>query len=134
MVLGGAATLWGPIVGAIVYVYLETTTCEAGSATGADKGTLASVTDWLFSWLTGSPASLILAIVLLIMMFVAPFGIVGLLRRLAAHVVHIVPAPPGGGDEAAARGATEPDVEFVPADPFDPGPSNTGPSITGGDP
>ena len=30
MVLGGAATLWGPIVGALVYVYLETTTREAG--------------------------------------------------------------------------------------------------------
>ena len=72
MVLAGAsaaskaATLWGPIVGAIVYVYLETTTREAGSASGTDKGTLANVTDWLFSWLTGSPASLILAIVLLI--------------------------------------------------------------------
>ena len=40
MVLGGAATLWGPIVGAIVYVYLETTTREAGAASGADKGAL----------------------------------------------------------------------------------------------
>ena len=134
MVLGGAATLWGPIVGAIVYVYLETTTREAGAASGADKGALANITDWLFGWLTGSPASLILAIVLLIMMFVAPFGIVGLLRRLAAHVVHIVPSPPGGGSSVQPAGATEPDVEFVPADPFDPGPSNTGPSITGGDP
>lgn len=133
MVLGGAATLWGPIVGAIVYVYVETTTREAGAAQGADQGSLASVTDWLFGWLTGSPASLILAIVLLVMMFVAPFGIVGLLRRLAAHVVHIVPAPPGGGTSLLPAAAAEPDLEFVPADPFDPGPS-AGPSITGGDP
>ena len=41
----------------------------------------------LFGWLNGSPATLILAILLLVLMFVAPFGIVGLLKRLAAKVV-----------------------------------------------
>ena len=125
MVLGGAATLWGPIIGAIVYVYLETNTREAGAATGPGKSWFARATDWLFSWMTGSPASFILAVVLLIMMFVAPFGIVGLLRRLTAHVVHIVPAPPGG-TKVPPDGMDESDLEFVPADPFDPGPSNTG--------
>jgi hypothetical protein len=49
----------------------------------------------LFGWLNGSPATLILAILLLVLMFVAPFGIVGLLKRLAAKVVQIVPKPAG---------------------------------------
>jgi branched-chain amino acid transport system permease protein len=124
MVLGGAATLWGPIVGAIVYVYLETSTREAGAATGGG-GWFSQAVDWLFGWMTGSPASFILAVVLLVMMFVAPFGIVGLLRRLAARVVHIVP-PPTGGTKVPADGDEETDDEFVPADPFDPGLSTAG--------
>jgi hypothetical protein len=49
----------------------------------------------LFGWLNGSPATLILAIALLVLMFVAPFGIVGLLKRLAAKLVVIVPKPAG---------------------------------------
>ena len=49
--------------------------------------------DWLN--IEGSPATLILAIILLLMMFVAPFGIVGLLRRLARRFVVIVPRPAG---------------------------------------
>lgn len=88
MVLGGAATLWGPIVGAFAYVLLDSRTREAGE-TGE------GVVGWLFGWMTGSPATLILSIVLLIVVFVAPFGIVGLLKRIAARFVVIVPRPAG---------------------------------------
>ena len=60
---------------------------------------------------TGSPASLILAIVLLIVVFVAPFGIVGLLKRLAAKVVVIVPSPAGRAtDESQLLVTTEADA------------------------
>ena len=88
MVIGGGATLWGPIVGGFVYVYVEVRTREWGEEDGGLVGAL-------FGWLNGSPATLILAIVLLVLMFVAPFGIVGLLKRLAAKVVVIVPKPAG---------------------------------------
>lgn len=90
MVLGGAATLWGPIVGAIAYVAVETRTREA-AADGE------GVIGWLFGWMSGSPASLILALALLAMMFVAPFGIIGLLKRLAAKVAVLIPSPAGTG-------------------------------------
>ena len=71
MVIGGGATLWGPIVGAFAYVAVEVRTREWG---GGESEGLVGV---LFGWLNGSPATLILAIVLLVLMFVAPFGIVG---------------------------------------------------------
>lgn len=94
MVLGGAATLWGPIVGAIIWVLLDTTTREAGSG---DEGVLSTVFDTFFGWLDGSPATLILGLVLLGLVFVAPFGVVGLLKRLVARIVVIVPPPAGTG-------------------------------------
>jgi branched-chain amino acid transport system permease protein len=88
MVIGGAATLWGGIVGAVLYVIVESRTREWGS----DREGLVGL---LFGWLKGSPATLILAVLLLVLMFVAPFGILGLLKRLAAKVAVIVPAPAG---------------------------------------
>ena len=88
MVIGGGATLWGPIVGAFVYVLVENRTREWGAESAGIVGVL-------FGWLNGSPATFILAIVLLVLMFVAPFGIVGLLKRLAAKVVVVVPRPAG---------------------------------------
>jgi len=99
MVLGGAATLWGPIVGAIAYVFIETTTRDLGDD---PDGPVGWVYDKLFGWMSSSPASLILAVVLLVLMFVAPFGIVGLLKRLAAKLVVIVPNPAGTGTHLPA--------------------------------
>jgi len=107
MVFGGAATLWGPIVGAVVYVFVENKTREAGADSGGVLG-------FLFGWMSSSPASFILAVLLLIMMFVAPFGIVGLLKRLAAYFVVVVPSAAGTGtnlpeiDEGEAPAIDEP--------------------------
>lgn len=114
MVLGGAGTLWGPIVGAVAYVLLDTRARRWGA--GSDDNT--GITKFLFGWLTGSPAALILAIVLLVMMFVAPFGIVGLLKRWAAKLVVLVPRLAGTG--STIRTVDEADLEIgPPTDPFD---------------
>jgi len=114
MVLGGAATLWGPIVGAVLYVGLDTRARRWGA--GATENT--GITKVLFGWITGSPAALILAVVLLVMMFVAPFGIVGLLKRWAAKLVVIVPKPAGTG--STVRQVEVATLELAPpADPFD---------------
>jgi branched-chain amino acid transport system permease protein len=88
MVIGGGATLWGPLIGAVLYVIVDNRTREWG----ADSEGLVGV---LFGWLNSSPATFILAVLLLVMMFVAPFGVVGLLKRLAAKVAVIVPSPAG---------------------------------------
>ena len=88
MVIGGGATLWGPIVGAFLYVLVESRTRKWGADSSGVVGAL-------FGWLNSSPATLILAVVLIVLMFVAPFGIVGLLKRLAAKVIVIVPNPAG---------------------------------------
>lgn len=92
MVLGGAGTLWGPIVGGLVFVFLDSRARAAGES---GTGPLA----WLQgNWFSGSPATLILAIALIVLMFVAPFGVVGLLKRIAHRFVVIVPRPVGRVD------------------------------------
>lgn len=89
MVLGGAGTLWGPIVGGLVYVFVDSRARAAGSGSGGILGWLQG------NWFFGSPATLILAIALIVFMFVAPYGIVGLLKRLVHRLVVIVPRPAG---------------------------------------
>lgn len=88
IVLGGAGTLWGPIVGGLLFVMLDVRTRQAGTS---DEGLMG----FLFGWFNGSPASLILAIFLVALMFLAPYGLVGFLRRQSARFVVIVPRPAG---------------------------------------
>ena len=133
MVLGGAGTLWGPIVGAVAYVMIDARTRAAGETGGGIVGTVFN--DWLN--IEGSPATLILAILLLAMMFIAPFGIVGLLRRIARRFVVIVPRPAGNPiDEREALMTTEAvadvDVDEPGPDPniFVADPSTTSGEIT----
>jgi branched-chain amino acid transport system permease protein len=85
-ILGGAGTLWGPIIGGILYVWIDATTRDAGAKT---EGVIPT----LFGWIEGSPAQLILAAALLLVTFVAPHGAVGLLKGVASRVVSIAPAP-----------------------------------------
>ena len=109
MVFGGASTLWGPIVGGIAYVLLDSYLRDAG---GKDDGLIPSV----FGWFNGSPASLIIAVLLIAFMFVAPFGIVGLVRRAFARVVTLVPRPAGTAFGAASGGAGLAGRRRVPAE------------------
>lgn len=88
IVLGGAGTLWGPILGGLLYVLLDTRTRRAGQTGGG-------IMDWLFGWFNGSPATLILSILLIVLVFVAPYGLVGLLRIQSRRFVVIVPKPAG---------------------------------------
>lgn len=106
MVLGGAATLWGPIIGAFVFVSIDARTREAGAS---GEGLIG----WLFGWVGGSPATLILSIILLIVVFLAPFGIVGLLKRIASRFVVIVPRP-AGAHAPPAEALEEPAVAGSP--------------------
>jgi branched-chain amino acid transport system permease protein len=92
MVIGGAGTLWGPIVGGLVYVWLDDVTRDAGAS---GEGIIAKVIDFFFGWSDQSPATFILAVLLVVLMFVAPYGLVGLLKRLSRKIVVVVPEPVG---------------------------------------
>lgn len=94
MVVGGAGTLAGPIVGGLLYVFLDNYTREQGEA---NEG----IVELLFGWADTSPATMILAFALILLMFVAPFGLVGLFRRLCRKLVVVVPAPVTGAPPLA---------------------------------
>jgi branched-chain amino acid transport system permease protein len=100
MVVGGSGSLWGPIVGAVVYQFI---TEKTGDWNSADK--IPGLFRPFFSWAKTSPGGGIFALALILLMFFAPFGIVGLWRTLSAKVVVVVPRPAGtgtlGGQESA---------------------------------
>jgi branched-chain amino acid transport system permease protein len=91
MVIGGAASLLGPIVGAFVYYRFDEFTRAL-----PEKSYLPS---FVSDFLDGRPnlATIVFAALLIALMFVAPFGIVGLARRLGRKLVLVLPRPPGGG-------------------------------------
>jgi ABC-type branched-subunit amino acid transport system permease subunit len=104
--------LWGPIIGAFAYVLLDTRTREAGVQEGGIVSTVFG--DWLN--IQGSPATLVLAILIMVVIFVAPFGLVGLLKRLTHRFVLIVPRPAGTPSETHVLAAEAPsEVEEAPA-------------------
>ena len=82
MVVGGAATLTGPIVGAFVYVWVDNYTRDASASGNGPIG-------WLFDWSAISPATIILSAALILLMFVAPDGVVGLIKRISRKFVVI---------------------------------------------
>jgi ABC-type branched-subunit amino acid transport system permease subunit len=87
--VGGAGSLLGPIIGAIVYYRVDQLSREL-----PDKEWLPSS---LQDFLQGRPnlATLVFAALLILLMFVAPFGLVGLATRIGRRVVQIIPAVPG---------------------------------------
>ncbi len=92
MVVGGSGSLLGPIVGAFVYYRVDEFTRAV-----PDKSWLpGSFRDFL----QGRPnlATLVFAVLLILLMFVAPFGLVGLAKRIGRRFLVVVPRPP----EAAA--------------------------------
>ena len=88
MIVGGAGTLWGPIVGGLIYVWLDNTTRGFGSSSDGVIG-------FLFGWADQSPATLILGMGLILIMFLAPYGLVGLIKKSVARFLIIVPKPAG---------------------------------------
>ena len=88
MVIGGAASLLGPIVGAFAYYRFDEFTRAL-----PEKSWLPG---FVHDFLDGRPnlATMVFAALLILLMFVAPFGLVGLGKRLGRKVVHVTPSPP----------------------------------------
>jgi branched-chain amino acid transport system permease protein len=89
MVVGGAASLLGPLIGAVVYYRVEELTRELPDKTWLPQ----SFQDFLQDRI--GLATLVFAALLILLMFVAPTGIVGLGKRLGRRFVVVVPRPPG---------------------------------------
>lgn len=92
MVVGGAGSLWGPIIGAALFVYVTELTGD-WSNPEAIPGLLRP----LFDWSNTPPGTGIFAIVLIVLMFVAPFGLVGLWKKTQAKFVVVSTRPAGTG-------------------------------------
>jgi len=73
MIIGGTATLIGPIIGGLAYFYIDYLARD---------------------WSDGPVASVLFGGLLIALMFVAPQGIVGLAKRVARSVLRVVPRPP----------------------------------------
>jgi ABC-type branched-subunit amino acid transport system permease subunit len=88
MVIGGTGSLLGPIVGAFVYYRVNDFTRELPSKTW--------LPDFVQDFLEGRAnlATLVFSALLIILMFVAPFGLVGLAKRAGRRIVQVVPRPP----------------------------------------
>ena len=106
MVVGGAASLLGPLVGAVVYYRVEEFTRALPEKTWLGQFFQDFLEDRI------GLATLVFAALLIVLMFVAPTGLVGLAKRIGRRIVLVVPRPPG-------RSAPPRDVGTVDAGPAD---------------
>jgi len=113
MVIGGTASLLGPIVGAIVYYRVDQFTRDL-----PNKDYLPStVKDFLKD--RPNLATVVFAALLILLMFVAPFGIVGLAKRIGRRFVLLIPRPPVSGGKEAMLPIDEEGLETIPATPLE---------------
>ena len=96
MVIGGTGSLLGPIIGAFIYYRVEEFTRELPEKTW--------LPDRVSTFLEGrlNLPTIVFATLLIVLMFIAPFGIVGLAKRLGRRVVQVIPRPPTGAGPAPA--------------------------------
>jgi branched-chain amino acid transport system permease protein len=111
MVIGGTASLLGPIVGAFVYYRVDQFT--------RDLPQKDYVPEVVSDFLSGRPnlATVVFAMLLIVLMFVAPFGIVGLAKRLGRKVLVAVPRPPRAGEPVPAPDPLPSDEILTPQTP-----------------
>jgi branched-chain amino acid transport system permease protein len=96
MVIGGAGSLWGPILGSVLYVFVTDRTGE-----WANDDAIPALLRPFFSWSKIPPGTGIFAVVLIVLMFVAPLGLVGLWRKHTPRLVRVLPRPAGTAAQSA---------------------------------
>jgi hypothetical protein len=105
MVIGGAGSLWGPVIGSVLYVFV---TDRTGS--WADDDSVPALLRPFFGWSKIPPGAGIFSVLLIALMFVAPLGLVGLWKRHSPRLVRVLPRPAGSGTVAAAPGVDHVDA------------------------
>lgn len=103
LVVGGVGTLSGAVVGGLVVVFVP----DWASSTES----IAFIPE---RWVQGPTGSLILGIMLIVLTFVMPGGIVHGVRQIRARYVRVVPSPPAGAATTGPADGTD-DVD-EPAD------------------
>jgi branched-chain amino acid transport system permease protein len=73
LVIGGVATTIGPVLGGLAVLFIPY---------------------WTENFKQGETSGLFFGVILIVLMFVMPEGLVGLTRRLSARVLRIDPRPP----------------------------------------
>lgn len=101
MVIGGAGSLWGPIVGSVVYIAVKVRTSDWS----ADPKHIPALLRPLLDWSKSPVGDGIFATLLIVLMFVAPFGLVGLSKKWSMRVVAVVPRRAGTGTLVPASSA-----------------------------
>jgi branched-chain amino acid transport system permease protein len=86
VVLGGAGSTWGPLVGAFIFVYVR----DWANGVGEGEGVFGIFEGTRIGGLGG----IVFGVGLIVLVFVAPFGVVGLLRKARAKAVRVLPRPP----------------------------------------
>lgn len=103
MVVGGAAQVWGPMVGAVFYVFVN----ELARSVGENP----SESIFSFAFDEGTKldglGGVIFGILLILFARFAPFGAVGTFRILRAKIVQVIPKPPAGSLAAKAMAAKD---------------------------
>jgi len=95
MFIGGAAQLWGPLLGALFYVFVDDFARSQGE--NPDESIL-------LGWLVNSDTKLdgiggvIFGVLLILFARFAPVGLVGTLRSVRSRIVEVVTPPPNIGD------------------------------------
>ncbi len=100
LVIGGVATMQGPIWGALVVVFVR----EFAKNLSIPLGFFTLDGD-------GPLSQAIFGLILIGVVFFAPRGIAGAVQKLAPKVVKVIPTPPGGGAPRSSASAT-PDLEL----------------------
>ncbi len=103
MVVGGAGSLWGPIIGGGVYVFVTDIT-----GGWADEKLIPGVLRPFFGWAKVPPSDGIFALLLILLMFVAPRGLVGMWKQYSPRIVRVLPRPAGTTGAISVAMATEP--------------------------
>jgi branched-chain amino acid transport system permease protein len=91
MFVGGAAQVWGPLVGAMFYVFVDDFARGVGESPGDSL---------LLGWLVGEDTKLdglggaVFGVLLILFARFAPLGAIGTTKTLRSRVVQVVPKPP----------------------------------------
>ena len=92
LVVGGVGTLSGAVVGGLAITFIPEWASSTTSVPGVPE-----------RWLQGPTGTLLLGVLLIVLTFFLPGGVVHAARQFRGRFVRVVPAPPPGYERSAAE-------------------------------